>query len=89
MIKNIILTSAVDDKNYKGMISLENTQNKVLITLKTYNLPETRLSKVFSKDLNHLRHLGNADELLQSYIINEYTEMGMAISSTKSINSVS
>ena len=28
MIKNIILTSAVDNKNYMGKISVENTSDK-------------------------------------------------------------
>lgn len=46
MIKNIILTSAVDDKNYKGIISVENTSNKTLINLKTYNLPNTNNKRV-------------------------------------------
>lgn len=52
MIKNIILTSAVDNENYKGMITLENTQNKVLITLKTYNLPISHNKKVLGVLIN-------------------------------------
>ena len=39
MIKNIILTSASDDRNVKGMITLENTKNKTLVGLKKYNFP--------------------------------------------------
>lgn len=38
MIKNIILTSACEDKNLKGILTLENTSNNTLVTLKTYNL---------------------------------------------------
>lgn len=46
MIKNIILTSAIDDKNYKGIITVENTSNKTLINLKTYNLPTTNNKRI-------------------------------------------
>jgi len=40
MIKNIILTSACEDKNLKGILTLENTKNNTLVTLKTYNFSE-------------------------------------------------
>ena len=37
MIKNIILTSAGDDKNLKGILTLENTEKSTIVTLKRYN----------------------------------------------------
>lgn len=46
MIKSIILTSAVDGKNYKGYVTVENTSNKTLINLKTYNLPQDNSKRV-------------------------------------------
>lgn len=46
MKKNIILTSAVENKDYKGAISLENTQDQTLVTLKTFNLPKSNNKRV-------------------------------------------
>ena len=41
MIKNIILTSAKENINVKGILSLETTSSKTLVNLKTYNFSKT------------------------------------------------
>ena len=42
MIKNIILTSAGDDKNLKGILTLENTEKSTIVTLKRYNFDDIK-----------------------------------------------
>lgn len=42
MIKNIILTSAGDDKNLKGILTLENTEKSTIVTLKKYNFDDIK-----------------------------------------------
>lgn len=41
MIRNIILTSANEDINVKGVLCLETTTSKTLVNLKTYNFSKT------------------------------------------------
>ncbi|MGN1208550.1 MAG: hypothetical protein ACI4TI_03680, partial [Christensenellales bacterium] len=41
MIKNIILTSAEENVNLKGILQLETTSTKTLVSLKTYNFSKT------------------------------------------------
>jgi len=79
MIKNIILTSAVDNKNYKGYVTLENTSEKTLVNIKTYNLPKTDNKRVLGIliDGELYKVTLNGDN---SYLIDRKTDLNNKIS---------
>lgn len=79
MIKNIILTSAIDGENYKGMVTIENTSEKTLVNLKTYNLPKSENKRVLGVLIDGELYkvtLNNED----SYIIDKKTNLNNKIS---------
>lgn len=79
MIKNIILTSAIDNENYKGMVTLENTSEKTLVTLKTYNLPKTENKRVLGVLIDGDLYKVSINEN-ESYVIDKKTDLNNKIS---------
>lgn len=79
MIKNIILTSAIDNENYKGYVTLENTSEKILVSIKTYNLPKTGNKRVLGVliDGELYKVTLNGED---SYIIDKKTDLNNKIS---------
>lgn len=79
MIKNIILTSANENINAKGILCLETTTSKTIVDLKTYNF-----SKAFGKFIlglkcgkDYYKVELNGDE---NYIINKVLDLNQKIS---------
>jgi len=79
MIKNIILTSAIEDKNYKGIVTLENTSERTLVSLKMYNLPITSNKRVLGVliDGDLYKVTLNSDS---TYLIDKKTDLNNKIS---------
>lgn len=79
MIKNIILTSANENINLKGVCTLENTENNILVNLKTFNLNKTNNKRVLAinigEDLFKVE-INNND----SYLINNKINLNNKIS---------
>ncbi len=79
MIKNIILTSAQENQNIKGILNLETTSTKTLVNLKTYNF-----SKSVGKFLLGLKCGDNLFKVElsndENYIINNALDLNQKIS---------
>lgn len=79
MIKNIILTSAIETENYKGYVTLENTSENTLVSIKTYNLPKTLNKRVLGVLIDgELYKVTLTND--QSYLINKKTDLNNKIS---------
>lgn len=61
----------------------------LLLKLEISEPVETRFSKVAHMKYDEFSHLGNPDDLLKSYITNEYSSLDFKISNSKCIRCMS
>lgn len=79
MIKNIILTSAQENQNIKGILNLETTSTKTLVNLKTYNFSKTIGKFLLGIKCNEkLFKVALSND--ENYIINEPLNLNQKIS---------